>query len=131
MIVVMRKDVTPEQVDGVVKQIENLRFKAHVSQGESDVIIGVIGNNAIEIKDSLVHLAGVATIIPITKPFKLSGREWHPDDSVYKIAGAQIGGGKVVVMAGPCAVESREQLMATAEGVKKSGAHFLLSLIHI
>jgi 3-deoxy-7-phosphoheptulonate synthase len=125
MIVVMGKDATKAQVEGVVSQIEKLNFKAHISEGETATVIGVIGPNAIEIKDSLVHLAGVAQIIPITKPFKLSGREWHPDDSVFKVAGVQIGGGTVTVMAGPCAVESREQLMTTAESVKKSGAHFL------
>jgi 3-deoxy-7-phosphoheptulonate synthase len=121
----MKKGATEEQVAGVVGQIEKLNFKAHLSQGETDTIIGVIGPNAIEIKDSLVHLDGVAVIIPITKPFKLSGREWHPDDSIYKVGGVQVGGGTLTVMAGPCAVESREQLMTTAEAVKKSGAHFL------
>jgi 3-deoxy-7-phosphoheptulonate synthase len=125
VIVVMKKGATEEQVDGVVKQIEKLNFRAHLSRGETDTIVGVIGPNAIEIKDSLVHLAGVAVIIPITKPFKLSGREWHPDDSVYRVGGTQVGGGTVVVMAGPCAVESREQIMETAESVKQSGAHFL------
>ncbi|MFY9614499.1 MAG: 3-deoxy-7-phosphoheptulonate synthase [Candidatus Dormiibacterota bacterium] len=125
MIVVMKKGASDHDVEGVVKQIEKLNFKAHLSKGETDTIIGVIGPNAIEIKDSLVHMAGVATIIPITKPFKLSGREWHPDDSIYKVGGTQIGGGTVVVMAGPCAVESREQVMETAESVKKAGAHFL------
>jgi 3-deoxy-7-phosphoheptulonate synthase len=125
LIVVMQKGATQEQVERVVHQIEALNFKAHLSQGETDTLIGVIGQNAIEIKDSLVHLEGVAQIIPITKPFKLSGREWHPDDSVYRIGDVEIGGDKVFVMAGPCAVESREQLMSTAEAVKASGAHFL------
>ena len=121
----MNKTATPEQVERVVHQIEALNFKAHLSEGETATVIGVIGPNAIEIKDSLVHLDGVAQIIPITKPFKLSGREWHPDDSVYKIGDVEIGGDSVFVMAGPCAVESREQLMSTAEAVKASGAHFL------
>jgi 3-deoxy-7-phosphoheptulonate synthase len=125
LIVVMNKAATPEQVERVVHQIEALNFKAHLSEGETATVIGVIGPNAIEIKDSLVHLDGVAQIIPITKPFKLSGREWHPDDSVYKIGDVEIGGDSVFVMAGPCAVESREQLMSTAEAVKASGAHFL------
>jgi 3-deoxy-7-phosphoheptulonate synthase len=125
LIVVMHRAATQEQVERVIHQIEALNFKAHLSQGETDTLIGVIGPNAIEIKDSLVHLDGVAQVIPITKPFKLSGREWHPDDSVYKIGGVEIGGDSVFVMAGPCAVESREQLMSTAESVKASGAHFL------
>src|SRR4030081_1646699 len=120
MIVVMHKEATKAQVERVVHQIEALNFKAHISEGETATVIGVIGQNAIEIKDSLVHLEGVAQIIPITKPFKLSGREWHPDDSVYKIGGVEIGGDGVFVMAGPCAVESREQVMATAEAVKSS-----------
>ncbi|HEV1998390.1 MAG TPA: 3-deoxy-7-phosphoheptulonate synthase [Candidatus Dormibacteraeota bacterium] len=125
MIVVMQHDATPEQVDRVVQQIEKLKFKAHRSEGEATTIIGVMGSNAIEIKDSLVHMEGVQQIIPITKPYKLSGREWHPQDSIYKVAGVQVGGDSLFVMAGPCAVESREQLMATARSVKESGAHFL------
>jgi 3-deoxy-7-phosphoheptulonate synthase len=125
MIVVMHKEATREQVERVVHQIEALNFKAHISEGETATVIGVIGPNAIEIKDSLVHLGGVAQIIPITKPFKLSGREWHPDDSVYKVGEIQVGGASLFVMAGPCAVESRDQVMATARAVKAAGAHFL------
>jgi 3-deoxy-7-phosphoheptulonate synthase len=125
MIVVMHKEASKEQVDRVIHQIEALNFKAHLSEGETATVIGVIGPNAIEIKDSLVHLGGVAQIIPITKPFKLSGREWHPDDSVYKVGDVQVGGDSVFVMAGPCAVESRDQMMSTARAVKAAGAHFL------
>ena len=121
----MQHDASPEQVERVVHQIESLSFKAHLSAGETATIIGVIGPNAIEIKDSLVHMAGVSQIIPITKPFKLSGREWHPQDSIYRVSGVQVGGDTLFVMAGPCAVESREQLMTTARAVKESGAHFL------
>ena len=121
----MQHDATPEQVERVVEQIEKLKFKAHRSDGEATTIIGVMGANAIEIKDSLVHMAGVQQIIPITKPYKLSGREWHPEDSVYKVGGVQVGGDSLFVMAGPCAVESREQLMETARSVKASGAQFL------
>jgi 3-deoxy-7-phosphoheptulonate synthase len=125
VIVVMQHDATAEQVDRVVQQIEKLHFKAHRSEGEATTIIGVMGANAIAIKDSLVHLDGVQQIIPITKPYKLSGREWHPQDSTYRIGGVQVGGDSLFVMAGPCAVESREQLLATARAVKASGAHFL------
>ena len=125
MIVVMQHGATPEQVDRVVQQIEKLKFKAHRSDGEATTIIGVMGSNAIEIKDSLVHMDGVQQIIPITKPYKLSGREWHPQDSIYKVGGVQVGGDSLFVMAGPCAVESREQLMSTARAVKEAGAHFL------
>src|ERR1700716_3250068 len=121
----MQQGATEEQVGRVAHQIEALNFKAHLSEGETATVIGVIGPNAIEIKDSLVHLGGVAQIIPITKPFKLSGREWHPDDSVYKVGEIQVGGASLFVMAGPCAVESRDQVMATARAVKAAGAHFL------
>jgi 3-deoxy-7-phosphoheptulonate synthase len=121
----MQQGATEEQVDRVVHQIEALNFKAHISKGETATVIGVIGPNAIEIKENLNHLEGVAQIIPITKPFKLSGREWHPDDSTYKVGDVEIGGDSVFVMAGPCAVESREQLLATAHAVKSAGAHFL------
>src|SRR5258708_36174264 len=125
MIVVMRKAASPEQVERVIHQIEALNFKAHLSEGETDTVIGVIGPNAIEIKDSLIQLEGVAHIIPITKPFKLSGREWHPDDSVYKAGGVPIGGDTVFIMAGPCAVESREQLVSTAVAGEGAGGPLL------
>ncbi|HEV3232560.1 MAG TPA: 3-deoxy-7-phosphoheptulonate synthase, partial [Candidatus Dormibacteraeota bacterium] len=125
LIIVMQKGATEPQVAHVVKRIEELGYRAHVSAGEDTNIIGVIGHNAIEAKDSLVHLPGVGQIIPITKPFKLSGREWHPEDSVYKVNGHQVGGGTLFVMAGPCAVESREQLLSTARAVKAAGATYL------
>jgi len=125
LIIVMQKGATEPQVEHIVKRIEELGYKAHLSAGEDTTIIGVIGHNAIEVKDSLVHLPGVGQIIPISKPFKLSGREWHPEDSVYKVHGHQVGGGSLIVMAGPCAVESREQLMSTARAVKAAGATYL------
>jgi 3-deoxy-7-phosphoheptulonate synthase len=125
VIVVMHRDAGKDQVQHVVDRVEKLGYKAHLSEGEATTIIGVIGQNAIEIRDQIIHLPGVGQIIPITQPFKLSGREWHPQDSVYRVGGAQVGGGTLLVMAGPCAVESREQLLATAHAVKQAGAHFL------
>jgi 3-deoxy-7-phosphoheptulonate synthase len=125
LIIVMQKGATEDQVAHVVERIEGLSFKAHLSRGEDTTIIGVIGHNAVEAKDSLAHLPGVGQVIPITQPFKLSGREWHPDNSIYKVAGIQVGGDSLFVMAGPCAVESREQLLSTARAVKASGAQFL------
>jgi 3-deoxy-7-phosphoheptulonate synthase len=125
VIIVTQKGATKEQVAHIVKRVEDLGFKAHLSEGAETTIIGVIGPNAIEAKDQLIHLGGVGQIIPISKPFKLSGREWHPDDSVYKVSGVQVGGDSFFVMAGPCAVESREQLLSTARAVKAAGAQFL------
>jgi len=121
----MHKGATEEQVEHVVERVEAQGFKAHLSVGADVTLIGVIGHNAIAIRDSLIHLGGVSHAIPITKPYKLSSREWHPDDSVYKINGVQVGGGTLTVMAGPCAVEGKEQLLSTADAVKKAGAQFL------
>ena len=125
MIVVMHHDATREQVEHVVERVEKLGYKAHLSEGEATTIIGVIGQNAISIKEQIQHLGGISQVIPISKPYKLSGREWHPQDSIYNIGGVQVGGTSLFVMAGPCAVESRDQLMSTARAVKQSGASFL------
>ena len=125
MIVVMKHHATDEEIAGVVQHIESLGFRAHLSQGEERTIIGVIGDERPVEPEHFELLAGVERAVRILHPFKLASRDFHPDDSVIRINGASIGARQVTLMAGPCSIESREQLMETAAAVKEAGAHIL------
>ncbi|MBI3268676.1 MAG: 3-deoxy-7-phosphoheptulonate synthase [Planctomycetes bacterium] len=125
MIVVMRLGATAKEVGQVIKTIEEMGFKPHLSKGEERTVIGVIGNERKFDPGRLEVLPGVEKVIPILRPFKLASREFHPDDTIVNVCGVQIGGREAVVMAGPCAVEDREQLFEAAEAVKRHGARLL------
>jgi 3-deoxy-7-phosphoheptulonate synthase len=125
VIIVMKKGATAAQIAGVVQEVENLGYRSHLSQGEERAIIGVIGNDRPLADHPLALLDGVEHVVPILHPFKLSSRDFHPEDSLVPIDGVVVGGRRVIVMAGPCAVESREVLRETAEAVKSSGAAML------
>ena len=125
MIIVMKHHATAEEIGAVVQHIESLGFKAHLSQGEERTIIGVIGDER-PVEPELFELhEGVERAVRILHPFKLASRDFHPDDSVVKINGVSVGTSQIIIMAGPCAVESREQLMETAAAVKQAGGHIL------
>jgi 3-deoxy-7-phosphoheptulonate synthase len=125
MIVIMRKDATLRETSEAVKLIESMGFKAHVSKGEEKTVIGILGDDRLVSRDKVVDLPGVEDVIPILKPFKLVSREFKPLDTVIRINGVTIGDGGFVIMAGPCSVESREQLLETAHYVKEHGGHIL------
>jgi 3-deoxy-7-phosphoheptulonate synthase len=125
MIVVMKTGSSQDEVNGVTKRIEDIGLKAHISEGVEHTVIGVLGQVFPELRDSLELLPGVEQVIPVTKPYKLASREFHPRDTIVEANGVAIGGNEIVVMAGPCAVESEEQLFATAQAVKAAGATVL------
>lgn len=125
MIIVMQNNATKEQVDSVQKTLCNLGFKIHLSQGEFKTIIGAIGDKRVLNTEQIFLMPGVENIVPIMKPYKLIGRELKEENTVVEIGDVKIGGKEVIVMAGPCAVESEEQLYETAEAVKKAGAKIL------
>jgi 3-deoxy-7-phosphoheptulonate synthase len=125
MIVVMKVGSSDKEIDGVVKRIESAGLKTHVSQGVERTIIGVVGQIFPELQDMLEMLHGVDEVIRVSKPYKLSSREFHPLDTTVKVGGVTIGGKEIVVMAGPCAVESEQQLFETANAVKAAGANIL------
>jgi len=125
MIVVMRTTCTQEEIDGVRKRIKERGFGEHLSHGMERTVIGVVGQTFPELKDELEGLPGVLEVVPITKPYKLSSREFQPEDTVIRLDDVAIGGKELVVMAGPCAVESEEQVMTTARAVKEAGAKVL------
>ncbi|HEY9857628.1 MAG TPA: 3-deoxy-7-phosphoheptulonate synthase [Stenomitos sp.] len=126
MIIVMKSDASAEQIQHVIDKLSTLGFKTHLSQGVERTIIGAVGDKRAITTDSLMLIDGVSEVIPIRKPYKLVSREAHPEDTVIRVGPVEIGGTeKLIVMAGPCCVESREQLMATAEAVKEAGATIL------
>ncbi len=125
MIIVMRHDATPAQVADVVRQIEQHGMKSHLSTGEERTVIGVIGTNPFQLKDLFVEAPGVAEVIPITKPFKLSNREFRPHDTHIRVGEVDVGGDQVWIVAGPCSIENAEMFLESARGVKAAGAHAL------
>jgi 3-deoxy-7-phosphoheptulonate synthase len=125
MIVIMKQGASQAQVTNVTARIEQLGCQAHISQGEERTIIGVIGNGRPIDRAPIERLSGVDRIVAILRPFKLASRDFHPKDTIIELNGISIGGMRLVVMAGPCAVESREQLMEAARAVKEAGAQVL------
>jgi 3-deoxy-7-phosphoheptulonate synthase len=125
MIIIMRMGAAQEEIQNVVQHVNDLGFRTHLSQGEERTIIGVIGDERPVDKDALAHIQGVERIVPILRPFKLASRDFQPHDTQIKINGHIIGGQQLTIMAGPCAVESREQILETAQLVKEAGAHLL------
>jgi 3-deoxy-7-phosphoheptulonate synthase len=125
MVVVMEKRATEKQIEHVIKSLNSYGFDVHRSTGESQTVLGAIGvKPEFDIRQVQV-LPGVAEVYRITEPFKLASRAFHPEDSVIEFGKVKVGGKGVVVMAGPCAVECREQIFAIAKQVKEHGATFL------
>lgn len=125
MIVVMKTGSSQDEIRRVVNRIEVGGLIAHISQGIEHTVIGVLGQAFPELRDTLELLPGVEQVIPVTKPYKLASREFHPQDTIVELNGVTIGGNEIVVIAGPCAVESEEQLLSTAQAVKAAGATIL------
>jgi 3-deoxy-7-phosphoheptulonate synthase len=125
MIIVLKKDVTEQDIDHVVEKIKALGLAVHISKGQERTIIGAIGDESVLAGTPLEALPGVEKVMPILKPYKLVSREFRSEDSVIDVGGIKIGGRTVQVIAGPCSVESRESLLKTAGKVKDGGARFL------
>jgi 3-deoxy-7-phosphoheptulonate synthase len=127
MIVIMEPGATPAQIEGVVTRIKQLDLGAHLSQGEQRTIIGVVGTSPLPptLDEMLEVYAGVERVVRVTKKYKLTGWDFHPQKTVFQVRDAVIGGDEIVVIAGPCSVESEEQTLATAHAVKAAGAKLL------
>jgi 3-deoxy-7-phosphoheptulonate synthase len=125
MLVVMKPHATAEQVEAVVERIRELGLTPHPIPGAQRVAIGITGNKGGLDPDLFSFLPGVAEAIRVSQPFKLVSREVKEEDTVIDVGGAVLGGGTLAVMAGPCSVESREQVLEAAHAVKQSGARFL------
>ena len=125
MVVIMNADASQEDIAGVIHAIEEKGLEAKVMEGARQKIVGVIGDKTLLAATPLDAMHGVETTVSISKSYKLVSREFHPAPSVIDVAGVQIGGGTPVVMAGPCSVESRSQLLETADIIKAGGAQFI------
>ena len=125
MIIVMERNASTQLVDAVTARLEQLGYKIHLSVGVERTIIGVIGEKRPEYMEQLAAMAGVESIVPILRPFKLASREFHPGPTAVQVGNVTIGGDEIIVMAGPCAVESEEQILAIAREVKAAGAQIL------
>jgi 3-deoxy-7-phosphoheptulonate synthase len=125
MFIVMSAGHSEQELGDIIRRLKEMGFTGHVSQGVERTVIGVVGQTYPELKDTLETWLGVDEVVPISKPHKLASRELQPRDTTIKMGSVTIGGGTLTVMAGPCAVESEQQLMTTARAVKEAGAHIL------
>ncbi|WP_422925896.1 3-deoxy-7-phosphoheptulonate synthase [Singulisphaera sp. PoT] len=125
MIIVLKPNPTPEVVKHVLERIEEMGFTPHLSEGVSRTIIGVIGDEEKLRAEPLQAIAGVEQVVQILKPYKLASREFHAEPSVFDIKGIKVGGGHLMMIAGPCAIESEPLLVEIAEAVRNAGANVL------
>ena len=125
MLVVMRAQAGAEEIRRVCEKIQSLGFRPHVMPGAERTAIGITGNHGPVNPREFEDLPGVAEAIPVSKPYKLVSREVKPDDTVVRVAGVPVGGGELTLCAGPCSVESREQILTAARAVKAAGANLL------
>src|SRR5262245_59794817 len=126
MLILMKAGASPAQIEGVCQAVRSLGLAPHTIPGGLRTAIGVTGNKPGQLEPSqFTSLDGVADAVPVTQPYKLVSREVKPEDTVIEVRGTKIGGGSLCVMAGPCSVESRDQVLSTAEHVHKNGAHLL------
>jgi 3-deoxy-7-phosphoheptulonate synthase len=125
MLIIMTTDASTDQIGAVVARVEAEGLHAHLSQGTERTVIGVVGDIRQVNREQFQRFPGVDQVIRISRPYKLSSREFIPDDSVFPIDGVTIGGNELVIMAGPCSVEDRGQLMEIAHAVREAGARAL------
>lgn len=125
MIIVMKSGVARSKIQDVVDRVERMGYQTHLSQGEERTVIGVIGGDRTIVPENMELLEGVERVFPILQPFKLASRDFHPEDTVISLNGVKIGGNTIIMMAGPCSVESREQIMVTARAVSEAGGKIL------
>jgi len=125
MMIIMKANATPQQVEQVIEHVKVVGLNVHLSQGVEATIIGAIGETHNIPTERFEGLDGVDIVQRITQPYKLASRQFHPEDSILSLDGFTVGGDKIVVIAGPCSVESRSQIIETAIAVKEAGASAL------
>jgi 3-deoxy-7-phosphoheptulonate synthase len=121
----MNARASQKDISQVVQVIETNGLRAHLSEGEERTIIGAIGDGRPVHMDQFLHLPGVDRVVPISRPYKLASREFRPESSIFPLDGLQMGGEELIIIAGPCSVESRSQILETAQAVCEAGAHAL------
>ncbi len=127
MIIVMEQEATQEQISRVIKKIEDFGYKSHVIKGVEQTVIGAVGDERgkLALKDSMESASGVDSVIKILKPYKLASKELHKEKMIIELGDLKIGSDQFIVMAGPCSVESSEQIVEAAKAIKEAGAQIL------
>lgn len=125
MMIIMKANATPQQVEHVIEHIKAAGLAVHLSQGVEATIIGAIGETHNLPMEQFEGFDGVELVQRITQPYKLASRQFHPEDSLIPVDGFHVGGDEIVIIAGPCSVESRSQIVETAIAVKEAGASAL------
>ncbi|MDR7867425.1 MAG: 3-deoxy-7-phosphoheptulonate synthase [Sporomusaceae bacterium] len=125
MVIVMKHDATDSHISHVVGRVEAAGLSTCLSRGQDRTLIGIVGDKRLIVTLPVEAFPGVEKVLPVTDSYKLASRQFRPEASVIDVGGVEIGGGKLVVMAGPCAVESRTQLLEAAEIAREGGAQFL------
>ena len=125
MIVVVKPGATQEQIDAIKHKIEELGLVAHPIYGKHKTVIGAIGTDAVNYMELFTPMPGVEKVIPIMAPYKLASREFKGEDTIVSVQGREFGGKAIQVIAGPCSVENRDMMLATAQKVKEAGATLL------
>ncbi|MEP0761271.1 MAG: 3-deoxy-7-phosphoheptulonate synthase [Chloroflexota bacterium] len=122
MIVVMNVNASAREISDVIARIRAMGYDVHLSEGKERTIIGVIGRGRPIDREQLALMSGVQSVMPVTHPYKIASREYHPDDTLVPLNGITVGGPDLAIIAGPCSVESREQIIETAHAVREAGA---------
>ncbi|RPJ02767.1 MAG: 3-deoxy-7-phosphoheptulonate synthase [Chloroflexi bacterium] len=122
MIVVMSVNASARDISEVIARIRSMGYDVHLSEGKERTIIGVIGRGRPIDRDQLALMPGVNNVMPVSHPFKIASREYHPDDTVVPLNGIKVGAADLLIVAGPCSVEGREQIIEIAHAVREAGA---------
>lgn len=125
MLIIMHSTATQSQISAVIEKADHLGLRAHLSRGLERTVVGVIGDTRPVIRGQFQGMDGVREVVPITKPYKLASREFKHDDTIVPINHLNVGGNEILIIAGPCSVEDRTQILETAHAVKEAGAHAL------
>jgi 3-deoxy-7-phosphoheptulonate synthase len=125
MIVIMTSQATMREKSAVIAWAEDNGCKVHLSEGSERAVIGVIGNGRPLLAEQAEVMPGVERVVPVLKPFKIASREFRPENSSFPLGTHTVGAEELIIMAGPCSVESRSQIIETAHAVKEAGAHVL------
>jgi 3-deoxy-7-phosphoheptulonate synthase len=121
----MKSKASKQDVLSVLNEVKKIGFKSHLSRGKEKTIVGLIGNGRMVSPEHFQFFSGVEDVLRVSRPFKLASREFKPEKSVIQINGKKMGGKEILIMAGPCAVESRLQILETAQRLKEAGATVL------
>ena len=125
VVIIMKSQASTRDTSAVIERVESLGFQVHLSEGNERTIIGLIGDSRILDRQAIERMPGVERAVPVLKPFKLAGRDFKPHNTKFPIGNHMVGGDGLLIIAGPCSVESRSQIIETAHAVKEAGAHAL------